>query len=139
MKPILAGILATLVCATTMCLIAAAAGQPATNQSLVIASVDVDHDGVLNWDEVSAAAMKKFRQLDVDHDGMLDPIEMTGIMTHDEFVAADSDKDGMLNPAEYLAYAKQLFNAAAVSGDGLLNSADLSTASGVKLVSLIAY
>jgi hypothetical protein len=138
MKSFISGAIALLFCAS-MCVAGLAAGKSADTQSLVVAKVDSDHDGVLNWNEVSAAAAKKFTALDVDGDGALNSMELTGIMTRDQFAAADTDKDATLSRTEYLAYAKKLFQKADTNNDGKLDPSELSTSAGVQLVSLLSY
>jgi hypothetical protein len=139
LKSFISGATTLLVCATSMCVARAAAGNSGGTQSLVIAKVDVDHDGTLNWNEVSAAASKKFTALDLDRDGALNSMELTGIMTREQFATAETDKDATLSRTEYLAYAKKLFQKADTDNDGTLNSSELSTPAGVQLVSLLSY
>jgi hypothetical protein len=103
-----------------------------------IAALDTDKDGTLDWSEVSAAAIARFKAADADNDGTLDAAEAkqlgVGARRLRKF---DTDKDGTLDQAEYLALVKEQFTRVDKDHDGTLDSAELSSRSGRALLRMI--
>jgi Ca2+-binding EF-hand superfamily protein len=115
---------------------------PATAQpkdpATALAALDTDHDGTLDWNEVSAAATAKFKAADPDHDGTLDAKEAGKLgVTKRQLHKADPDKDGTLDATEFLALVKQRFAAADRDHDGTVSAAELNSSQGRALLRLI--
>ncbi len=122
-------------------LLAAAAMAPAQAQTsgpAAVAALDTDHDGTLDWAEVSAAAVARFNAADPDHDGTLDAKEAAKLGISAKLLRkSDPDKDGTLDQAEYLALVKERFARADKDHDGTLDAAELSSGAGRALLRLI--
>jgi hypothetical protein len=119
--------------------VAAPADTTRTDKSLVMAKIDTDNDGTINWDEAKAAAIGKFGALDTDTEGTLDNSELTGVVSPAALKKADPDKDGTLDQAEYLTLVETMFKSADRDHDGTLDPKELSTEQGRALVSTLAY
>jgi Ca2+-binding EF-hand superfamily protein len=101
------------------------------------ATIDTDHDGTLDLEEVKRAAAAFFDELDTDHDGTLTRSELRRRLSAKEFATADVDKDGSLTKDEFLAVVEQRFKAADADHDGTLTPAEFRSPAGLALRRLI--
>jgi Ca2+-binding EF-hand superfamily protein len=123
-------------------LLAAAPIPPAHAQkagpTAVLAALDTDKDGTLDWSEVSKAATARFKAADPDNDGTLDAAEAAKLGISARLLRkSDPDKDGTLDQTEFLALVKQRFERADKDHDGTLDAAELSSRPGRALLRLI--
>jgi Ca2+-binding EF-hand superfamily protein len=121
----------------TPCL--AAPDMTPSDQSAIMAKIDVDHDGTISMAEAKAAAAAKFDALDTDKEETLDASELIGIVGSGTLAGADKDKDHTLDKAEFIALVDKMFASADADRDGTLTPQELSTEKGRALVALFAY
>jgi EF hand len=86
---------------------------------------DTDHDGTLDIDEFSNAAMARFDSLDHGHTGNLKRSQLRGIISYVEFRRFDTNKNGLLDKHEYRVMLKKLFSTADKDHNGTLDKKEL--------------
>ena len=117
--------------------LATVASTPSFAASRAMRMLDTDHDGTINLQEATAAAMALFARLDHKHSGRLDAHELRGRVNAFEFKAADSDHTGTLSKDEYLALVAQRFKRADKDNDGTIDEQELRSTAGRSLQLLL--
>jgi Ca2+-binding EF-hand superfamily protein len=110
---------------------------PAASRTSSLQTLDSDHDGTVDLNEIRAAAATAFDRLDRDHDGTLSGRELKGRLSARELAAADGDHDGTLSKDEYTAAVEKRFKAANRDSDDTLDAGELRSRPGKALQRLI--
>jgi Ca2+-binding EF-hand superfamily protein len=100
-------------------------------------SLDTDHDGTVDLNEMKTAAAAAFDRLDRDHNGTLSKQELKGRLNARELAAEDTDHDGTLTKEEYAAAVEKRFKMANADSDDTLDAKELGSRSGKALQRLI--
>lgn len=103
----------------------------------VMAHLNPDHDGTIDWREARRAAKHLFFALDPDRDGTLDRKELQGRVGLIGFLRFNLDRDRTLDLGESLNLVKFRFDRANPDKDGTIDCRELNTLAGRDLLKVL--